>query len=112
MVGLGITLILSALEHSVLVTAAPVVLSEVSLGYNWVWLTNAFFLCSAAFQPLFGQLFNIFGRKPVTLCIIALFVLGSGICGGATNAAMLIAGRAVQGVGSGGIVTAFGTFGS
>ncbi|KAK7961770.1 multidrug resistance protein fnx1 [Apiospora aurea] len=108
-IGLGITFILSALEHSVLVTAAPVVLSEMSLGDNWIWLTNAFFLCSAAFQPLFGRLFDIFGRRPVTLCIVVIFMLGSTICGAAVNGQMLIAGRAVQGVGSGGIAVAFET---
>lgn len=58
---------------------------------------------SAAVQPLFGQLANIFGRRWITLTIIAFFTLGSGICGGATNGAMLIAGRTIQGIGSGGI---------
>lgn len=46
---------------------------------------------------------NIFGRRWLTLSIVALFTLGSGICGGATNGGMLIAGRAIQGMGSGGI---------
>lgn len=54
-------------------------------------------------SQLFGQLANIWGRRYVTLSIIALFTLGSGIAGGAKNAASLIAGRAVQGMGSGGI---------
>jgi MFS family permease len=58
---------------------------------------------SAAVQPLFGQLANIFGRRWVTLFIVACFTFGSGICGGANSAAMLIVGRTVQGIGSGGI---------
>jgi len=61
-------------------------------------------LLSTALTPLFGQLCNIFGRRWVFLFIIALFTLGSGICGGAINGSMLIAGRAIQGAGSGGIV--------
>ena len=65
---------------------------------------------SAAFQPLFGQLANIFGRRWVTLCIVATFTLGSGICGGAKTGGMLIAGRAVQGVGSGGMQMIIGMF--
>ncbi|KAL6857588.1 hypothetical protein ACO1O0_005029 [Amphichorda felina] len=60
-------------------------------------------LLSALENTLFGQLANIWGRRYVTLSIIALFTLGSGIAGGAKNAASLIAGRAVQGMGSGGI---------
>jgi len=58
---------------------------------------------SAVVQPFFGQIANIFGRRKVTLIIVALFTLGSGICGGARNGATLIAGRAVQGMGAGGI---------
>lgn len=107
-IGLGVMLLLSALENSVLVTAAPIVLKDIPLGDNWIWLTNAFFLCSAAFQPFIGQLCNAFGRRWVVLPIVAIFVLGSGICGGATSGSMLIAGRAVQGIGSGGIIMAFG----
>jgi len=64
-------------------------------------LTNPF--PSAAVQPLFGQLSNLFGRRHITLVIVALFTLGSGIAGGATSPAMLIAGRGIQGMGSGGI---------
>lgn len=109
-IGLGVTLLLSALENSVLITAAPAVLADIPLGDSWTWITNAFFLCSAACQPLLGQIFDLFGRRWVTLGIVAVFILGSGICGGATTPGMLIAGRAVQGVGSGGIIMAFGKF--
>lgn len=107
-VGLGIMMWLAALENTVLTTAAPVVLEEIPLRDNWIWLTNAFFLASAAFQPLLGQLADMFGRRWTTLTVIALFMVGSGICGGATNAASLIAGRAVQGAGSGGVLMAYG----
>lgn len=107
-VGLGITMWLAALENSVITTAAPAILADIPMGDNWIWLTNAFFLASAAFQPLLGQLANLFGRRWTTLSVVALFMLGSGVCGGATNQAGLIAGRAVQGIGSGGILMAFG----
>ncbi|KAK0629904.1 major facilitator superfamily domain-containing protein [Bombardia bombarda] len=100
---------LAALENSILTTAAPALLTEIPLGDNWIWLTNAFFLASAAFQPLLGQLADLFGRRWTTISVIIIFMLGSGICGGAVNGAMLIAGRAVQGVGSGGILMAYDT---
>ena len=50
-----------------------------------------------------GQIADIFGRRWPMITSVAIFVLGSGICGGATNGAMLIAGRTVQGIGSGGL---------
>jgi MFS family permease len=58
---------------------------------------------SAAVQPLFGQLANAFGRRWIAIFIVVTFSVGSAICGAANNGAALIAGRAVQGVGSGGI---------
>lgn len=54
-------------------------------------------------QPLFGQLANVFGRRHITIVILAIFMLGSGICGAANSAVVLIAGRTVQGLGSGAI---------
>ncbi|CAK7197827.1 hypothetical protein SEUCBS139899_000476 [Sporothrix eucalyptigena] len=95
--------ILSSLENTVVTTSLPYIAAQLDLGANYIWVTNVFFLTSAAVQPLFGQLANIFGRRWVTLTIVALFTLGSGLAGGAHNAATLIAGRAVQGMGSGGI---------
>lgn len=59
---------------------------------------------STVMEPLFGQFCNVFGRKYVMFSVIAIFMLGSGICGGANTGTMLIAGRCVQGVGSGGII--------
>ena len=109
-VGLGVTLLLAALENTVLTTAAPAILADIPLGDDWVWLTNAFFLASAAFQPLLSQLANLYGRRWTTMSVIALFMLGSSVCGSARDGAMLIAGRTIQGLGSGGILQAFGTY--
>ncbi|KAK3903005.1 major facilitator superfamily domain-containing protein [Staphylotrichum tortipilum] len=95
--------LLSALENTVVTTALPHIVTELTLGENYVWVTNVFFLTGAAVQPLFGQLADIYGRRWVTMVIVAFFTLGSGIAGGAINGAMLIAGRAVQGIGAGGI---------
>ncbi|CAK7240847.1 MAG: hypothetical protein STHCBS139747_002297 [Sporothrix thermara] len=95
--------LLSALENTVVTTSLPFIAAQLDLGANYIWVTNVFFLTAAAVQPLFGQLANLFGRRWVTLAIVALFALGSGLAGGAHNGATLIAGRAVQGMGSGGI---------
>lgn len=62
------------------------------------------FSTSTATLPLFGRFCNVRGRRYVILTVFAIFMLGSGICGGATTEGMLIAGCAVQGAGSGCII--------
>ncbi|OJJ99623.1 hypothetical protein ASPACDRAFT_60463 [Aspergillus aculeatus ATCC 16872] len=100
---LCVTSLLAALEGTVTSTALPTIVADLHIGDNYPWVSNAYFLTTAAFQPLYGQLANVFGRRYPMIFSVVLFILGSGICGGASSAAMLIAGRAVQGVGGGGI---------
>ncbi|PYI32191.1 MFS general substrate transporter [Aspergillus indologenus CBS 114.80] len=102
-VALCVTSLLAALEGTVTSTALPTIVADLNIGDDYPWVSNAYFLTTAAFQPLYGQLANVFGRRYPMIFSVVLFILGSGICGGASSAAMLIAGRAVQGVGGGGI---------
>ncbi|KAI1456492.1 MFS general substrate transporter [Annulohypoxylon moriforme] len=102
-IALCIVSLLSAAENTVVVTSLPTIVEKLQVGQDYVWISNVFFLTSAAVQPLCGQLSNLFGRRHLALSIVAIYIIGSGICGGARNPAMLIAGRAVQGAGSGGI---------
>ncbi|KAI0450751.1 major facilitator superfamily domain-containing protein [Xylaria acuta] len=101
--GMTVALILTAFENTAITVALPIIVSELNLGENYIWVTNGFFIAGAAIQPLVGQLCNIFGRRWIMLANVAIFTLGSGICGGAHNAATMIAGRVIQGLGSGGI---------
>ncbi|KAK1594658.1 major facilitator superfamily transporter [Colletotrichum navitas] len=93
------TSLLGSFENAVISTSMPYMTRELGIGSNYVWITNGFFVASAAVQPLF----DVFGRRRLTLFIVATHTLGSGICGGAKNGATLFAGRAIQGIGSGGI---------
>ncbi|CAG9986857.1 unnamed protein product [Clonostachys byssicola] len=101
--GLIVALILTAFENTAVSVAMPVIVADLNMGDEYIWITNGFFVASAAIQPLVGQLCNIFGRRWIMLINVAIFTLGSGICGGAHNSATMIAGRVVQGLGSGGI---------
>ncbi|KAK4156350.1 hypothetical protein C8A00DRAFT_30742 [Chaetomidium leptoderma] len=74
--------LLSALENTVVTTALPHIVAEFELGENYVWVTNVFFLTGAAVQPLFGQLADIYGRRWVTMAVVAFFTLGSVGAGG------------------------------
>ncbi|KAF2234802.1 MFS general substrate transporter [Viridothelium virens] len=99
---LCVTSTLVALEGTVISTALPSITRDLGGGREYVWVINAFFLSSTAFQPLYGQTANIFGRRWLVIFAVAVFILGSGISGGATDMTMLIAGRTVQGIGGGG----------
>ena len=93
----------SALDSTIITTALPTINEAIGGQQNYVWVANSFVLASTTIQPLVGHLSNIFGRRVPMMVSVALFALGSGIAGGSTSVAMLIAGRTVQGLGSGGI---------
>ncbi|KAI1120768.1 MFS general substrate transporter [Nemania abortiva] len=103
LVSMQLISILSALDTTVVSTAMPSILKDVGKSSAWVWIANAYFLTMTAFQPLFGQAANVFGRRSTTLLATFLFAVGSAVCGSAPSLGALIAGRAIQGAGSGAI---------
>ncbi|KAK2601840.1 hypothetical protein QQS21_004623 [Conoideocrella luteorostrata] len=100
---LCVTTLLAALEGTVVSTALPFITNEIGAGDSYVWILNVYLLTSCAFLPLIGQMADIWGRRYMMILVICLFALGSGISGGSHNLSMLIAGRAIQGIGGGGI---------
>lgn len=100
LLSLCLTLFLSALELTAVSTALPTIASDLH-GSDFVWVGAAYALTSAAIIPMSGGIAQIFGRKPAVLIAIPLFALGSVLCGAAKNMNMLIAGRSVQGLGGG-----------
>ncbi|KAI1854766.1 hypothetical protein JX266_000884 [Neoarthrinium moseri] len=92
-----------ALDAIIISTALPTITAAIGGASHYIWFANTFIVASAVVQPLVGQLADIFGRQNPLVTSTALFVLGSGIAGGATSPAMLIGGRTVQGVGAGGL---------
>jgi MFS family permease len=98
-----IPLLLSALEGSVTNTALPTISDALDLGTMFSWVATAFLLAGTIFQPLYGQLGDLWGRKYPMMLAVAVFAVGSAICGGANSGAVLIFGRIIQGLGTGGI---------
>ncbi|KAK7012809.1 efflux pump FUS6 [Favolaschia claudopus] len=95
---------ITALELSVVSTALPTIVNTLH-GAQFVWIGSAYTLCSTAFVPLSGSLAEIFGRKLLMSGSIVIFAIGSALCGAATSLNFLIAGRAVQGLGAGGLAS-------
>jgi MFS family permease len=90
--------------QTITTTALPTISSYFNSCTGYTWIGSAYLLATAASMPSWGKISDLFGRKPALLMSLPIFFLGSLICGVATTMNMLIAGRAVQGTGGGGIV--------
>src|SRR5947209_6054320 len=94
---------LVALDSTVLATAVPTIVRELGGFSQFPWLFSIYLLTSAVTTPLYGRLADTFGRRPVLFWGIAVFLAGSVLCATAPSMAVLIAGRAVQGLGAGAV---------
>ncbi|KAL1949725.1 hypothetical protein VTO73DRAFT_8606 [Trametes versicolor] len=94
---------LSALDLTAISTALPTIVQDLH-GVDFIWAGSAYTIASTAVLPLIGNLVSAFGRKPVLVFFILTFAIGSAISGAAQSMNMLIAGRAVQGLGGGGCI--------
>ena len=101
--GLLLTLLLAALDSTVVGTATPRILAEFGGLDRYAWVTTAYLLTSTVAVPLAGKLSDLYGRKPLLLIGAGFFVLTSALCGVAADLTQLIAFRALQGVGGGGL---------
>ncbi|GGK73647.1 MFS transporter [Sphaerisporangium melleum] len=92
-----------ALDSTIIATAVPSVVSDLGGFAQFPWLFSIYLLTQAVTVPLYGKFADIFGRKPVMFFGIAVFLLGSVLCGVAWNMPALIAFRALQGIGAGAV---------
>src|ERR1051325_8481751 len=101
--GLMVTLLLAALDQTIVATALPKVVGELGGISQYSWVFTAYMLGSTVTVPLYGKLGDVYGRKPLFLVAITIFLVGSALCGLAQNIVQLVVFRAVQGVGAGGL---------
>ncbi|RBY90264.1 MFS transporter [Blastococcus sp. TBT05-19] len=94
---------LVAIDATIIATAVPSVVDDLGGFAEFPWLFSVYLLAQAVTVPVYGKLADVFGRKPVMLVGIGLFLLGSVLCGLAWNMGALIAFRAVQGLGAGAV---------
>jgi EmrB/QacA subfamily drug resistance transporter len=103
LVALMLSMALVALDSTIIATAVPSVVRDLGGFSLFPWLFSAYLCAQAVTVPVFGKLADLFGRKPLMLFGIGMFLLGSVLCGAAWSLPALIAFRAVQGVGAGAI---------
>ena len=95
---------LAALDMTIITTALPTIASSFDASSaDYSWIGSSYLLGQAASTPTWAKVSDIFGRKPVLLAANVVFFVGSLICSLAMNVDMLLAGRAIQGIGGGGL---------
>jgi EmrB/QacA subfamily drug resistance transporter len=102
-VALALSLFMAALEMTVVSTAMPTVVSDLGGIQHYSWVFTAYLLASTITVPIFGKLADLYGRKPIILIGIGLFLAGSVASGLAPSMGWLIVFRTLQGVGAGSI---------
>ncbi|GHG04497.1 MFS transporter [Streptomyces hydrogenans] len=102
--GLMLALLLAALEQMIVATALPKIVGELQGLDRMSWAITAYLLTSTIGLPVYGKLGDLLGRKSVFLFAIVVFVIGSGLAGWSRTMDQLIAFRALQGVGAGGLM--------
>ncbi|MFD8010206.1 MFS transporter [Streptomyces sp. NPDC058955] len=102
--GLMLALLLAALEQMIVATALPKIVGELQGLDRMSWAITAYLLTSTIGLPVYGKLGDLLGRKSVFLFAIVVFVIGSGLAGWSRSMDELIAFRALQGVGAGGLM--------
>lgn len=93
-----------ALDATIIATAVPSIVRDLGGFTQFPWLFSIYLLTQAVTVPLYGKLADLVGRRPVMLVGIAVFLLGSVLCGVAWSLPALIAARAVQGIGAGAVL--------
>ncbi|MFD3921812.1 MFS transporter [Streptomyces sp. NPDC058595] len=102
--GLMLALLLAALEQMIVATALPKIVGELQGLDRMPWAITAYLLTSTIGLPIYGKLGDLFGRKGVFQFAIVVFVVGSALAGWSRTMNELIAFRALQGVGAGGLM--------
>jgi EmrB/QacA subfamily drug resistance transporter len=104
LVGLMMGMFLAALDQTIMATATRTIADDLH-GFNLqAWATTAFLITSTISTPLYGKLSDIYGRRGFFLFAIAVFIVGSMLCGLSQNMYELAAFRAIQGIGAGGLM--------
>ncbi|HEY5880451.1 MAG TPA: MDR family MFS transporter [Nakamurella sp.] len=102
--GLMVTMLLASLNQTVLSTALPTIVGELHGVDHMTWVITGYILASTIMMPVYGRISDLFGRKPLIITAIVLFLAGSVVGGLAGSIGVLIVARVLQGLGGGGLM--------
>jgi len=97
-------MLLAALDQTIVATALPTVVADLGGAGHQAWVVTSYLLASTVVTAIVGKLGDLFGRKPVFIAAVLFFMAGSVLCGLAGSLPMLVAARALQGIGGGAIM--------
>jgi EmrB/QacA subfamily drug resistance transporter len=101
---LMLVILLASLDQTIVATALPTIVGDLGGLQHLSWVVTAYLLASTVTGPLYGKFGDLYGRKPTLQVAIVVFLVGSALCGIAQNMPELIAFRALQGLGAGGLL--------
>ncbi|MGH9225617.1 MAG: MDR family MFS transporter [Acidimicrobiales bacterium] len=102
--GLMLGMLLAALDQTIVTTALPTITGELGGLNHLSWVVTSYLLAATVSTPLYGKLGDLYGRKRLFQIAIVVFLVGSVLCGVAQSMGQLIAFRAIQGIGGGGLM--------
>ena len=102
--GLMLVSFLSSTDQTIVSTALPTVVAHIGGLSQYSWVFTAYMLAATVSIPLYGKLGDVYGKRPMLLASVGLFLVGTAACGLARSMPMLIAFRGLQGLGAGGLV--------
>jgi EmrB/QacA subfamily drug resistance transporter len=104
MAGLLLTMLLTSLDQTIVSTAMPTVVEKLGGMELYAWVFTIYMLTSTVLMPIVGKLSDMYGRKKFYMLGLAIFMLGSALCGAAESMTQLIVFRGIQGIGAGTLV--------
>src|ERR1700759_2153612 len=97
-------MLLASLDQTIVSTALPTIVRDLGGLTHLSWVVTAYLLAVTVVTPLYGKLGDLYGRKIVLQSALVLFLIGSALCGLSQSMTELIAFRAIQGLGGGGLM--------
>jgi EmrB/QacA subfamily drug resistance transporter len=104
MIGVLMVMLLASLDQTIVSTAMPRVIADLQGFDRYTWVSTAYLLTSTVTVPIYGKISDLFGRKPIFLFGVVVFLIGSALSGLSQSMNQLIAFRALQGIGAGALM--------
>jgi EmrB/QacA subfamily drug resistance transporter len=104
MLGVLMVMLLASLDQTIVSTAMPRVIADLHGFDRYTWVSTAYLLTSTVMVPIYGKLSDLYGRKPIFLFGVVVFLIGSALSGASQSMNQLIAFRALQGIGAGALM--------